>query len=345
MKLAYRYLLNHFLSTNLSLFVVLFLIVSMVFFIQLARMTASIEISLIDFFKLYSFMIPRILIFTLPLSFFIALTLTLFRLSRENESIVYFTLGFSPRLMANFFLKVAFLFSAFMLVISLIFIPVAYALQSNFIDFKKTQAKLNIKTGEFGQKILDWLIFVESEDNGLYKNIIMYHPLNTDTPLTTNKEQFITAQSARLSLDEQSLSFTLYNGSAYNFEQNNTWFVTHFDDIKFNFFLLGLDERNKNFYEYWSGINSNEKRAKEFVIYALISLFPLATTLFALSFGLVTYRYEKGFAYLGIFAVIALYFGALSVFYQPPLIAVGVIFASFFVLSFVYFGRKILRRY
>ena len=103
MKLAYRYMLNQFLSTNLSLFGVLFLIVSMVFFIQLARMTASIEISLFDFFKLYSFMIPRILIFTLPLSFFIALTLTLYRLSRENESIVYFTLGFSPTQMGRFF--------------------------------------------------------------------------------------------------------------------------------------------------------------------------------------------------------------------------------------------------
>ena len=89
MRLVYRYLLNQFLSTQLSLFGVLFLIVSMVFFIQLARMTASIEISLGDFFKLYSFMLPRILIFTMPLSFFISLTMTLHRLSRENERSVF----------------------------------------------------------------------------------------------------------------------------------------------------------------------------------------------------------------------------------------------------------------
>ncbi|HHW1540897.1 TPA: LptF/LptG family permease, partial [Campylobacter coli] len=35
MKLALRYVLNQFLSTNLSIFFVLFTIVSMVFFIQL----------------------------------------------------------------------------------------------------------------------------------------------------------------------------------------------------------------------------------------------------------------------------------------------------------------------
>ena len=107
MKLSYKYILNQFLSTNLSIFFVLFSIVSVVFFIQIANFTSSIEISFLDLLKLYSFMLPRILIFTLPIAFFIALTLTLFRLSKENESIVLFTLGFSPFLLAKFFLKIA----------------------------------------------------------------------------------------------------------------------------------------------------------------------------------------------------------------------------------------------
>lgn len=313
----------------------------MVFFIQLARMTSSIEVSLYDFFKLYSFMIPRILIFTLPLSFFISLTLTLYRLSRENESIVYFTLGFSPHLVARFFLRIACLFSACMLVISLIFIPTAYMLQNNFINFKKSQVKLNIKIGEFGQKFLDWMIFVESEDDGVYQNIIMYHPVKT----SKDKEQFIIAKKGVLESNEQSLSFKLIDGNAYNFEQNNTWYIGHFDDMVFNTHLSGFETTKRIFYEYWNNINSNETRAKEFVIFTLISLFPIASTLFALSFGLVTYRYEKGFVYFGIFAVIALYFGALTLFYEPPLIATIVIFLSFLFTSFVYFRKKIVSRY
>lgn len=304
-------------------------------------MTANIEITLFDFFKLYSFMIPRILIFTLPLSFFISLTLTLYRLSRENESIVYFTLGFSPLSLGRFFLRIAFLFSAFMLVVSLVFIPIAYALQNNFIDFKKTQVKLNIKIGEFGQKFLDWLIFVDSEDSGVYQNIVMYHPIKK----SKDKEQFIIAKKGILERNEQSLSFKLLNGSAYHFDQNNTWHIVNFDDLIINTQLSGFNANAKTFYEYWSEINSNEKRAKEFVIYVLISLFPLVSTLFALSFGLITYRYDKGFAYLGIFAVIALYFGALTLFYQPPLIATAVIFSSFLIASLLYFKKKILSRY
>lgn len=340
MKLAYRYLLNHFLSTNLSLFGVLFLIVSMVFFIQLARMTASIEISLFDFFKLYSFMIPRILIFTLPLSFFIALTLTLYRLSRENESIVYFTLGFSPTQMGRFFLRIAGLMSAFCLLVSLVFIPVALVLQNNFIDYKKTQVKFNIKSGEFGQKFLDWLIFIEKENDGLYQNIIMYRPLKK----LDEKELFIIAKEGILERNEQSLSFRLRQGSVYDFEQNQTWYAGHFDDIVINT-LISDDIESRTLLEYYKGISTSPKRAQEFVIYTLIALFPLASTLFALSFGIVTYRYDKGLVYLSVFLVVGLYFGALSVFYQPPLLAISLIFCVTFGLSFWNFWRKILRRY
>ncbi|NDJ26904.1 hypothetical protein DMB95_03325 [Campylobacter sp. MIT 12-8780] len=341
MKLVYKYSLNHFLSTNLSLFLVLFLIVSMVFFIQLARLTASIEISFLDFLKLYSFMIPRILIFTLPISFFIALTLALYRLSRENESIVCFALGFSPKEIGYFFLKIACLLSAFMLVVALVFIPVAAALQSNFVDFKKTQVKLNLKTGEFGQKFLDWLVFIEKENQSLYENIIMYHPSTKTNP----KEQLIIAKEGVLDRVDQSLAFKLSDGKVYSFEQNNTWYLGHFDTLVVNTLLSGFDTNKEPFYRYWNDMNSNEKKAKEFVIYTLIALFPVASTFFALCFGLVTYRYEKGFVYFGIFGVIALYFGALSVFYQPPLLAVILIFLIFLLASVLYFKFKILSRY
>ena len=134
MKLIYKYTLNQFLSTYLSLFLVLFLIVSMVFFIQLARITSSIEISFVDFLKLYSFTVPRILILTLPISFFISLSLTLYRLSRENESIVCFALGCSPKDVAKFFIKISLFLSFVMLVISLVFIPLAFSLQNNLIE-------------------------------------------------------------------------------------------------------------------------------------------------------------------------------------------------------------------
>ncbi len=341
MKLVYKYILNQFLSTNLSLFLVLFLIVSMVFFIQLARVTSSIEISFLDFLKLYSFTIPRIVLFTLPISFFISLALSLYRLSRENESIVCFALGCSPKLLARFFLRIAFFISFIMLLVALFFIPLAYSLQNNFIDYKKTQVSLHLKTGEFGQNFLNWLIFIEKEENSIYDNIIMYHPPSKDY----NKEQMIIAKKGEILRAEQSMSLNLYDGMVYDFDENNTWRVGHFDNMSINTLLQGFSSQDKNFYEYWKEMNENDKRAKEFVIYVLISLFPLASTYFALSFGLVTYRYEKGIIYFGIFLVISLYFGLLSAFYKPPLLSVFLIFFLFFIAGIFYFKKNTLSRY
>lgn len=69
MKLALRYVLNQFLSTNLSIFCA-FYYSFYGFFIQLAKLTSSIEINFADLLKLYGFMLPRILIFTLPIAFY-----------------------------------------------------------------------------------------------------------------------------------------------------------------------------------------------------------------------------------------------------------------------------------
>lgn len=341
MRLVYRYVLNQFLSTNLSIFSVLFTIVSMVFFIQIAKLTSSIEISFSDLFKLYAFMLPRILIFTLPIAFFIALTLSLFRLSKENETIVLFTLGFSPKDLAQFFIKIASLVSALMLIVSLVFIPIAFELQDNFINFKKTQVKFNYKTGELGQNFLDWMIFIQKQSDDKYEGIVMYHPKKA----LEDKEQLIVAKEGFLERLDESYSFKLLQGKMYNFEANNTLFIGEFDHLVVNTQFDNNPLKTKKFYEYWNDINQDDKRAKEFVIYTCIALFPLVSTLFALSFGVVTYRYEKGFVYVGMFGVIVLYFGLLTLFYKPPFVACLSIFLSFFIASAFFFKRMILSRY
>ncbi|MBP5778868.1 MAG: LptF/LptG family permease, partial [Campylobacter sp.] len=115
-----KYLFSNFVSSFASLFSTLFIIMSIVFFLQIARITSFIEINFAELIKLYLFMLPRILIFTVPIAFFVALTLALFRLSKENETIVIFTIGYETRKIASFFFFVAFIISAFLLFISLV---------------------------------------------------------------------------------------------------------------------------------------------------------------------------------------------------------------------------------
>ncbi|OCX42243.1 hypothetical protein A7X81_03370 [Campylobacter ornithocola] len=341
MKLVYKYLLNQFLSTMLSLFFTLFIIVSIVFFIQLAKITSYIEISFFELLKLYIYLLPKTLAFTLPISFFIALTLSFYRLSRENESTVLFALGLAPKMLAGFFIKIATLVSAFMLVVVLVFIPISFELFDNFVDYKKISAKVSIKTGEFGQRYGDWLVFIDAKNSDeTYKNIIMYYPKKNPQ----DKERVILAKEGKLDTNEGVITFKLDEGKTYEIK-NEDWHIASFKKLLIKSKLSSRELNTKSFYDYWSDVTSNKEKAKEFVIYVLIALFPLASVLFALSFGIVTYRYEKGFAYFGIFIVIFAYFGLLISFYNPPFVAVALIFSIFFLVSSVYFKIKITNKY
>ncbi|MBT0758996.1 LptF/LptG family permease [Campylobacter lari] len=341
MKLVYKYLLNQFLSTMLSLFFTLFIIVSIIFFIQLAKITAYIEITFFELIKLYIFLLPKILIFTLPISFFIALTLAFYRLSRENESTVLFALSIAPSMIASFFAKIAALVSAFMLLVVLVFIPISFELFDNFVDYKKISAKVSIKTGEFGQRYGEWLVFIDAKNSDeTYKNIIMYHPKKN----LQDKEQVILAKEGKLETNDGIITFKLDEGKAYEIKEED-WHISSFKNLLIKSKLSSKELNTQSFYGYWSDVTSNKEKAKEFVIYILIALFPLASVLFALSFGIVTYRYEKGFAYFGIFVIIFAYFTLLISFYNPPFVAIAVIFLSFLITSLFYFKAKIASKY
>ncbi len=339
-----RYLLYHFTTNFLSLFGTLWLIISITFFIKISKITSIVQVSFYELGKLYFFILPEIFLYTLPFSFFISLALALFRLSKENETIVLFTLGFKPIKISIFFGFLAFILSALLLVNSLIFIPLSDQLNKNFIDFKKSEAKLNIKPSESGQRFSDWMVFVnKSEDTNnsrVYKDIILYQLKNDK-----NQEKVIISDGANLNNSNGELSLDLKRGSAYIIDKNSI----HKAEYSKMTIRTVRDEQLRSIgsiIEYWKQIKTSERRAKHFAIYMLVSLFPLCTYLFAISFGIVTYRYQKNEIYGYIFAVIFAYFALIAIFVRPyPIASIILIFTMFFLFSIKYFHKKILSFY
>ena len=324
-----RYLLFNFLGTFASLFSTLFLIMSIVFFIQIARITSYIEISFGELFKLYSFMLPRVLLFVVPIAFFVSLAMTLFRLSKENESIVIFTLGGSPNKIARFFLAFSALLSAALLVVAIVMIPIAAQLNANFIDYKKTVAKLNLKPTQFGQKFSDWMVYVGSEmqdNNG------------------TTSQRLITAKNAKITNTNQSIELSLADGKMYDIK-DEIYHQSNFKSMKIRTTQSEEISDIGSIKEYWTEANSSEKRRKDLSTYVLVALFPLTSTLFAISFGIVTYRYEKGMVYVGTFGVLFGYFTLIMLFSSKPSFAIPLIFFVFLLAGILLFKAKIMRRY
>ena len=334
-----HYLFSNFLNTFISLFVTLFLIMSIVFFIQIARITSYIEIDFIELGKLYSYTVPQILLFTVPISFFVSVAMSFFRLSKENESIVIFTLGQDPKKIARFFISISAILSALLLINSLIAMPYVKNLNDNFIDYKKSKINLNIKPNEFGQSFGNWMIFVGEKDekNNIYRDITMFYD-------DEKNEKFISANSGHLQNHNSNLEFILKNGKIYNIEQNR-WNIGEFDTLSIQSTLKSQENNLFSVLNYWSGVFKNKKIAKKFTIYVLLSLFPLASILFALSFGIVTYRYEKGFVYGGIFGVLFIYFALIMILAKIPQVAVPVTFFVSLIASYIYYKVKIVKRY
>ena len=337
-----KYLLFNFLGTFASLFSTLFLIMSIVFFIQIARITSYIEISFGELFKLYSFMLPRVLLFVVPIAFFVSLAMTLFRLSKENESIVIFTLGGSPNKIARFFLAFSALLSAALLVIAIVMIPIAAQLNANFIDYKKTVAKLNLKPTQFGQKFSDWMVYVgsESEDkNGTtYKDIVMFNPFVKDS------QRLITAKNAKIINVGQSVELSLNDGKMYDI-RDEIYHRSNFKSMKIRTAQSEEISDVGSITEYWMEAASSDKRRKDLSTYVLVALFPLASTLFAISLGIVTYRYEKGMVYVGTFGVLFGYFTLIMLFSSKPALAIPLIFFVFLLAGVLLYKAKITRRY
>jgi len=336
-----HYLLRHFSSLFASLFFTLFFITSVVFFIKIASITSVIKINFYELGLLYVFLLPNILIYTLPITFFIALCISLFNLSKENETIVLFTLGYNPKNISKFFVIVASILSLLLVINIFVLIPTAKQLNSNFIDHKKAEAKFNIKATEFGQKFADWLVYIDKNDKkDTYNGIVMYQEISNK-----NTEKIITAKSADITNNKGILKLELDKGKAFQLS-NESIEQINFEKMYLQSKQTGRISPVLDIVSYWKLASTNNKRAYQLSFLLLIALFPISTVLFAISIGIVTYRYEKSGIYLSIIAVILCYMvpGFLLVKYTN-LIAVGIMSIISTTISYLYYRKKILKRY
>ena len=336
-----HHLLKHFSSLFSSLFFTLFFITSVVFFIKIASITAVIKISFYELGLLYVYLLPNILIYTLPVTFFIALCISLFNLSKENETIVLFTLGYMPKKIARLFIMVSALLSLLLVINILVLIPTAKQLNANFLDYKRAEAKFNIKATEFGQKFSDWLVYIDKSDKkDQYSGIVMYQQASKD-----NSEKIITSKKANIHNKNGVLKLELDDGKAFEITKDKI------EQMNFKKMYLKTEQKDRvskvaSIVSYWKEALKNKKRAYDLSFFLLIALFPLATVLFAISIGIVTYRYERGGIYLSMVAVIFGYLapGIILVQYANLIAVVGVFLVSI-LTSYMFYRKKILLRY
>jgi len=334
-----RYINENLFMLFLSMFMPLFAIASVIFMIKLATYTAVIQLSVLDMAKLYMFVLPELLFYTLPITFFIASTLTLFRLSTDNEMIVLFSLGIHPKFIIKTLLKPALILSILLLFNFLILFPHAKTLSKNFISYKKSEAKFNLSASEFGHSFGNWLLYIgKDKDNDTYSDVILFNK-------NKKEEILISAKKAQIINDSGILRLKLSDGEAYSYSKEK------FSQIYFdNMFINDTMTTNLTTYrtplDYWLSNERRDRKTQMLITDTLLSLFPLISLFLVASIGIVHVRHQKGRIYLYLFLGILLFYGftfglqKTLVYYTIPIVA-----TTWLLATYIFYRKTIVARF
>lgn len=285
-----KYIISNFSSLFLSIFMPLFAIASVIFLIKLATYTAVIQLTIWEMAKLYFFVLPEILFFTLPVTFFIAATLSLFKLSNDNEMVVLFALGIKPIFIVKTLLRPAVLL-AFVLVIDFfVLFPHATVLSSNFVSYKKSEAKFNLSASEFGNSFGDWLLYLGKKNSDeTYSDVFLFNKKEKE-------EILISAQKAQIINDAGILRLRLSDGEGYSYSKEK-FSQINFEEMFINDTMTTSLTTYRKPLEYWLSDDRADSKRHMFITDTLLSLFPIMSLFLVVAIGVVQVRHQKSSVY------------------------------------------------
>lgn len=348
-----KYIINNLSMLFLSIFSSLFLIASVIFLIKLATYTAIIQLTIWDMTKLYIFVIPELLFYTLPITFFVSAALTLFRLSNDNEIIVLFALGIHPKFILKTLLKPALILTALLLFDFFVLFPHTKVISKNFISQKQSEAKFNLSASEFGHKFGDWLLYIGKENSDkTYSDIFLFNKKG-------NEEILIEATKAEIINDSSILRLKLTDGEGYSYSKEK------FSQINFETMLINntFDStlvEYKNPFNYWledqtvvfvrddgKVFKTQEKEnIYTFIRNIILSLFPIASLFIILSVSIIHARHQTSKIYLYLFLSFIIYHGStiwsykILMFYTIPIILISWLIGTYYI-----YKKTILTRF
>ncbi|MGH2307397.1 MULTISPECIES: LptF/LptG family permease [Aliarcobacter] len=336
--------LSNYLHSQLAIsffpiFLGLFFITSVVFLVKIVSLTSVIKMNFIELFSLYLYTVPQILLFTLPISYFLSLVISISKLSSEYEMTVITSFGVGPLNIVKKLLPITLLISIALLVITLGLIPKAKYLMNSFIDYKKNEANFNIKESEFGQKFGDWLIFIEKKEDNIYKNVKLFKKEN-------NKEELIVSETAILENKKGNLTFKLFNGKIFiidDSELNEIGFETMYINEIVNNQQILVFTTSLN---YWILSLKYNLDNDSFVFFILTSIFPLISLFLVITFGYFNPRYEKNRAVAYSIGAVILYYVLIKYIGDRLLLhSLYIIPTIWIIASYILYSKTIKKEY
>jgi len=284
------YLSKNFQSSFFTIFLPLFFIGSLVFIIKISALTASIQISFIEMMQLFGYNLPSILFYTLPISFLVAIVMTLLRLSSDNELMALFALGSNAKIILYRFYFIAALFSLVLLILSLGLMPKTEQQFKAFKLEKTSQAQININPSKLGQKFGDLFVYVQSKAGDTMNNIVIYKKDKE------HSDQLFIAKKANFKNENSVVTLSLNNGSGYTFTKDALKKI-NYETMKVYKNLNIEAFTYNNILQYWIKKSFNPKKKSKIFFFIFASFIPLLALSIIAAFSIINPRYQKNYAY------------------------------------------------
>jgi len=288
------YVSSNFTKSFLTIFLPFFLIISLVYLVKISSLTSKIQINFTEILTLYSYSIPDIVFYTLPISFVAALSNVLLKLSQDNELIALYSLGLKASKVLKPLLLLGILFSFLLMAISFLAMPLSKQLYKEFKTSKQSEAKLNIVPGKLGQKFGNYYIYVKEKKGDTFQNLVIYNRTKKD------EEQFFSSQEGKLNKNNAVTSLLLNDGYGYTYTEEKLQQAKYkslevFDTTNSQAFTF------ENIVSLWSKATTDIKMLRRILFFIFVSLIPFLSVYLVASFSMINPRYQKNYSFVVIF--------------------------------------------
>lgn len=290
----------------MTVFLPLFFIGSLVFIIKISALTASIKITFLEMMLLFSYNLPLIIFYILPVSFLVAIVIMLLRLSNENELIALFSLGNNANAILKKLFFLATLFSLILLILSIALIPKSKQQFKAFQIEKMAQAEININPSKLGQKFGDLFIYVKNKDKERMKKVVIYNKHNN-----SEQAQLFVAKEAHFTTEKSLITLILNSGAGYTFSKDSLEEI-HYETMKVFKNLNTESFTYNNIVAYWTKLSKLENKKRRILFFLFVSLIPIMGLYIVSAFSIINPRYNKNYAYQVLSVTIITLFGVAS---------------------------------
>lgn len=298
-----KYFFYAFAQVFFPFFIVLFFVSSVILLITVSGSSYAVKLTFLDLAYLFLYSMPNMVFFIIPITFFASCVLAISRLAYDYELLVFFSLGVKPFALVKTFFPLTLIVSVTSLVFSLGAVPISKRAFDNFIERKKVDIDINLKAGEFGQKIGDWLVYAQSAEDRVYKDLVLFSMNGMSF------ENFISAQEGRLGNEGGIFGLTLERGESY-LARRAEFKKVLFEEMKIKTRVGEAPLSGYDLVDYWQDAftQNNHGKQRKFAKAVLIAIFPILSLFLIPLIGIANPRYHKNFSAFYIIGSIVLYF-------------------------------------